>query len=60
MKKNPALFGNYEIAGKTPYFLPSLAECVVCLLVQYTAPLVVKEGVFRGEGTIGSHSHSAE
>jgi hypothetical protein len=33
MKKNPALFGNYEIAGKIPQFLPSLAERVVCLLV---------------------------
>jgi hypothetical protein len=53
---NPALFVYSEIAGQIP-LVPSSASRVrrvcVCVCVWYTAPLVVKEGSPRGEGTIG-------
>jgi hypothetical protein len=52
MLKNPALFVNSEIACKIP-LVPSSASRVRCVSDWYTAPLVVKEGSPRGEGTIG-------
>jgi hypothetical protein len=52
MLKNPALFVNSEIAGQIP-LVPSFASRVRCVSDWYTAPLVVKEGSPRGEGTIG-------
>jgi hypothetical protein len=52
MLKNPALFVNSEIAGQIP-LVPSSASRVRCVSDWYTAPLVVKEGSPRGEGTTG-------
>jgi hypothetical protein len=52
MYKNPALFVNSEIAGQIP-LVPSSASRVRCVSDWYKAPLVVKEGSSRGEGTIG-------
>jgi hypothetical protein len=59
MRKNPALFVNFEIAGQIP-LVPSFASRVRCVSGWYTAPLVVKEGSFRGEGTIDCASRGAE
>jgi hypothetical protein len=52
MLKNPALFVNSKIDGQIP-LVPSSASRVRCVSDWYTAPLVVKEGSPRGEGTIG-------
>jgi hypothetical protein len=51
-KRNPALFVNSEIAGRIQ-LVPSSASGVRCVCDWYAAPLVVKEGSPRGEGTIG-------
>jgi hypothetical protein len=59
MRKNPALFVNSKIAGGIT-LVPSFVSRVRCVSGRYIAPLVVKEGSFRGEGTIDCTSRGAE
>jgi hypothetical protein len=52
MLKNPALSVKSEIAGQIQ-LVPSSASRVRCVSDWYTAPLLVKDGSPRSEGTIG-------